>query len=86
MGKKPIHFNLRHVSTGRPVAYCHSADILDHVSSDHREVTCGMCCDFLEGFSSDAQTSPAPRGFGRIELVVLGVVLIAGATAAVLIF
>lgn len=78
---KSIHFNLRHVSTGRPVAYCHTADILDHVSSDHREVTCGMCCDFLEGFSSDAQTSPAPRGFGAFGFIAIAAAIVAGFAA-----
>lgn len=80
---KPIHFNLRHVSTGRPVAYCHAADILDYVSSDHREVTCDMCCEFLEGFSSDAQTAPTSRGFGVFGLIAIGAAVLAGAAAIV---
>ena len=82
-----MHYNIRHVSSGRPVPYCHAVCESHEVSLHVREVTCTVCCDFIDGFTTavaardgrTVETSGAGNGRGMVLAAFLAAGLAASA-------
>jgi len=84
MGKSQrVHYNIRHLSAGKPVAYCHAVCETHEVSLHTREVTCDICCEFLDGFTNAINKKPREvvSSAGHFNIA-LTIGLIAMSTAA----
>lgn len=83
-GRRKVHYNIRHVSAGRPVPYCHAVCEAHEVSLHVHEVTCAICCDFIDGFSValDGRAETAARSASGARPALIAAVLAAGAAAA----
>ena len=84
---KKVHYNIRHVSIGKPVAYCHAVCETHEVSLHTREVTCDICCGFLDSFAIAVGKKPGVQessaGHYNIALTV-GLIAMASAASAYL--
>jgi hypothetical protein len=78
---KTVHLNMRVVSAGKPVAYCHAMCDGDDITHHERHVTCEMCCEFLGTFSGEAAT-PMVISTGRFATLLIAIF----ASAATILF
>ncbi|HTM68238.1 MAG TPA: hypothetical protein VL426_02960 [Candidatus Binatia bacterium] len=81
MAKPKVHYNIRHVSVGKPVPYCHAVCESHEVSMQEHEVTCAVCCDFIDSFAvalRGRQEETREKGFS----MVLGAAFLASIGAA----
>ncbi|HTK76796.1 MAG TPA: hypothetical protein VL371_16135 [Gemmataceae bacterium] len=87
MAQRKVHYNIRHVSAGKPVAYCHAVCETHEVSLHTREVTCDICCDFIDSFAVAVGKKPGVErtssGHFNIALLI-GFIAVASAASAYL--
>lgn len=80
MAKKRTHYNIRRVSKGRMIAYCHARCDDADVTDDHGAVTCEVCCHYLDDTSVAHHGSPSSDWLWNgvvAGLIVLGVGIVA---------